>query len=82
MESQFSDVIENMRIRGLKKVIVFCDTSPLQNFICDYYNKKNVDTYSFQHGFYIEDHNEFLKMCIERLMPPIFLYGMSAHYFS
>ena len=61
MESQFNDVIENISTRGFQKVIVFCDTTPLQNFVCDFYNERNVDTYSFQHGFYIEDFNETFK---------------------
>ena len=41
-----------------KKVLVFCDSVPLQNFIVNKFNQRKVDTYSLQHGFYAEDNNK------------------------
>ncbi|WP_299061919.1 hypothetical protein [uncultured Polaribacter sp.] len=41
-----------------EKVLVFCDSVPLQNFLVSKYNTNKVPTYSLQHGFYIEDSNE------------------------
>lgn len=56
-ENQFEKVFNEIGTK-FKKVIVFCDSVPLQNFLVAKYNNLNIPTYSLQHGFYIEDSNE------------------------
>ena len=59
---QFNKVYKDIH-RSYKKVLVFCDTIPLQNYIVEKYNRLNIDTYSLQHGFYLEDsHEVFLNV--------------------
>jgi len=54
---QFEKVFHQIGAK-YSKVIVFCDSVPLQNFLVARYNDLNISTYSLQHGFYIEDSNE------------------------
>lgn len=56
-EKQFENVFNEIGTK-FKKVIVFCDSVPLQNFLVTQFNDLNITTYSLQHGFYIEDSNE------------------------
>lgn len=44
-----------------KKVIVFCDSVPLQTYIVDQFNNLGVETFSLQHGFYAEDNSDVFK---------------------
>lgn len=56
-ENQFEKVFNKIGTK-FKKVIVFCDSVPLQNFLVTKFNDLNIPTFSLQHGFYIEDSNE------------------------
>jgi hypothetical protein len=56
-KDQFENVFNEIGIK-FKKVLVFCDSVPLQNFLVAQFNDLNITTYSLQHGFYIEDSNE------------------------
>ena len=59
---QFEKVFKDIN-RSYKKVLVFCDSVPLQNYIVEKFNRLNIDTYSLQHGFYLEDsHKVFFNV--------------------
>lgn len=61
---QFEKVYINL-FNNFKKVLVFCDSVPLQNYLVYKFNQSNIETYSLQHGFYLDDLNEvFLKVYI------------------
>ena len=59
---QFDKVYTDLN-NPYKKVLVFCDSVPLQNYIINRFNVLDINTYSLQHGFYLEDsHKVFLKV--------------------
>jgi len=62
INSQMNDVFVKIHDSQIKKVVVFCDTVPLQNYICECYKDSNVETYSLQHGFYISDDNKSFEL--------------------
>ncbi|WP_044418059.1 hypothetical protein [Halarcobacter anaerophilus] len=52
LEIQMEEVINSIDFTNIKNLIVFCDTTPLQNYIVEYCHKKNIRTLGLQHGFY------------------------------
>lgn len=62
INDQMSEILKAIHDSEIKKVVLFCDTVPLQNYICDFYNKINIETYSLQHGFYIPDDNKIFEL--------------------
>lgn len=59
--NSFQKQFENVYLEiddDFEKVLVFCDSVPLQNFIVNKFNQRKVQTYSLQHGFYAEDNNK------------------------
>ena len=52
LNNQIQDFFKLMDLTQYKKVCVHCDIQLLQSFMIDMCNKKNISTYSLQHGFY------------------------------
>lgn len=52
IELQMKEALQSINLTKTKKVIVFCDTTPLQNYIVEHCHQHNIDTLSLQHGFY------------------------------
>jgi len=62
INNQMKYIINDINHNNIRNIIVFCDTVPLQNYICEYYNHfSDVNTYTLQHGFYISDTNYIFK---------------------
>jgi len=58
---QMRDITNKIYSDKYEKVLVFCDSVPLQNYLCSIYNSKNVATYTLQHGFYVDDENSVFR---------------------
>jgi hypothetical protein len=61
-DNQAKKILEDVKLKGVKKIIVFCDTVPLQNYLCETANKSGIETFSLQHGFYISDENKVFEL--------------------
>lgn len=61
-QKQFEHIFKLVKqTNHFKKVVVFCDSVPLQTYIVDQFNKLGVETFSLQHGFYAEDSNKVFR---------------------
>lgn len=61
LKEQMNEIVKDINFQGLKKVIVFCDTSPLQNYIVEYCYNHDVETLGMQHGFYPIPNNDYWR---------------------
>lgn len=61
LKCQMDEVLEGINFSAVKNLTVFCDTSPLQNYIVEYCNKIDIQTISMQHGFYPLANNDYWR---------------------
>jgi hypothetical protein len=52
IEIQMIKVVREINFKNIEFIVVFCDTSPLQNYIVNFAINKGIKTMSLQHGFY------------------------------